>query len=316
MTYGRRFSRGSVVRRGPRPRLRTRRVGYPTGKAFLRRRTGVKRRMPVLLAPRPIKRRKVIQTRSTIPPRIRSPFKVQREVVATNFRTNAVTSLVANQIPEEDAQLFSLALSPKAGVGISPDRAVEGSKGRYVGCNIVGSIMLPSVNYGTIHFRVMVVQAKNPQAFPNGTIKFSDDTNFTAGFWKTQEYNDAAMTYQAYNGPTYQVRKNMAINTDRYKVLRMKYITCSDRAGHTTAQGFHFYIPMQAQLDDDRKITCQQFANNRTSTALANVDRYAYFNPVFLLIEPVMHTTESHAGSDQIFAGLDIDVKHTFRDAI
>lgn len=318
MTYGRRFTRASVVRRGPRPRLRTRRVGYPTGKAYLRRRQGVKRRMPMLLASRPLKRRKVIQTRPVVGPRVKSPFKCQREITSTTFSTPA-GGINPNSLPVVNNSVFTQLLSPRADVGIDSYRAVNGSKGRYLSANVLGSISYDPAYGGQpsgMTFVIRVVQCKVPDSIGGTAINFANDPNYASEFWKNQEYNDTEYSYSAIDQATWLTRQHMAMNMAKFKILRQKYVHVNNVNPEHRTKGFHFYIKMKAQLEEGRSMSAEQFASNRgTANTMSTVARYSYYNPIFLWIEPVLGQVDQVSVGSDSFAGLDVAVKHTFADS-
>jgi len=318
MTYGRSgFSRARMVRRGPRPRLRTRRVGYPTGKAYLRRRQGVKRSMPMLLAPRPIKRRKVVQTRPVLPARIKSRYKCQREVISTTFNTPSGGPINAGNLPTVNNSVFTLLLSPKAGVGINSYRAV-GDKARYLSANITGNLSFYSAYTGRpkgLTFVIRVVQCKVPDSLGGASVNFANDPNYSSEFWKQQEFDDGEYTYSAIDQQTWVTRQHMAMNMAKFKILRQKYVRVNAENPEHLHAGFHFYIKMKAMLEQDRKMTATQWSSFRVNNdSTEDVQRYAYYNPIFLWIEPVIGQSDEVTVWNSAFAGLDLSVKHTFDD--
>jgi len=318
MSYGRRFSSPGLVRRGRRSYPRTVRLGYTTRKA-LRRGLPVRKRLLRQKMARPLKKRR-IQTRPVFAPRTRSPFKCQREVISTSFfTTTSPAGLKQADQPNTSATLFALLLSPKSGTGINNYRSVEGSKGRYVGCNITGALSMDkgfSVQQ-KMSFVIRVIQVNLPDIIGGTDVDFGNDSTYMSEFWKEQEFSDGEYTYSNFADPTFAVRKYQAMNMSKFKVLKTKYITVNTANPEHKTKGFHFYIPMKAQLEKDRKMSAYQWDSFRAlSSGRTSVSRYAYYKPIILAIEPVLDSGEVHTPTEVPFTGIDLSIKHTFKDGI
>lgn len=310
MSYGRRFSGPGLVRRGRRTYNRTSRMGYTTRKA-LRRGLPVRKRLLRQKVARPLKKRRVM-TRSLAYQRQRSPFKTQREIIATSFMGNSDNSNYrATQAPEEAGQLYSLFLSPKVEVTTNSYRKVAGSKCRYIGCNIKGTLNVLG------DYIIRVVQLLDPDII-GGTALNVASSSWTEDFFKKQAHNDGEFSYADLDVLTNQERMYAAINEARFKVLKTKYITLPPSASSgVKKKGFHMFIPMNTMLENSRTMTTLEFANNRTDHTLSTVTRNSYFKPVFLLIEPIMRTGDEYiANNNQAIGNVDLSIKHSFKDTI
>lgn len=309
MSYGRRVP--GMVRRGRRTYNRTSRLGNFARKA-LRRGLPVRKRLlrSKAASSRPLKKRRT-QTRSVAWSRGRSPFKVQREIIATSFRGNATQTNVQSAV-DSRTQLFSLCLSPRAGTGVNDFRLVKGSKAKYVGCNIKGTLNIKG------DFIVRVVQCLDPDVFAGFEVNMAD-SHFTSNFWKKQAPGDSEYLYADLDGLSYQDRMYAAINNSRFKVLKTKYITMDDsfNRSYFVKKGFHMYIPMNATLETGRTMTTSEFSNHRSSNTMATITRMAYYKPIMLLIEPILRTGDSYAETMTAAIGcVDLSIKHSFRDSI
>lgn len=112
------------------------------------------------------------------------------------------------------------------------------------------------------------------------------------------------------SGPTQQVAQYAAINTDKFRVLKTKWINMGTDAGNTkTLKGCHMYVPLKRHIDKDTII------NSYTPKAGGNTEnnRYSYGKPVFLLIESFIPPGRTEV-TTLTYAYVSGQVKFAFKD--
>lgn len=311
MSYGRRFP--GVVRRGRRTYNRTSRMGYSARKALRRSLPIRKRLLRSKASGRPLKKRRV-QTRNVAWSRNRSLLKSQREIIATSFMGNTDSSMIlATQTPNATQHIYSQVLAPKYEVGANPVRVIDGTHANLMGCNIKGTLNIKG------DFLIRVVQLLDMD-IDGGTGVVPASSAYTDDFFKGNKVTDNETKLVDYEDYTFQERMYAPVNVARFKILKTKYIRLRPNAEKTIWQkkGFHFFVPMDARLHTDGKMTCSEWGTNRsTSTGVTTVTRYKYFKPVMIIIEPILRTGDSYvAASGTAFGHLDMSIKYTFKDSV
>lgn len=162
--------------------------------------------------------------------------------------------------------------------------------------------------------RISVVEAvtEDKPIVSTVPLEWTDTTHFD-DFWKAQTAgvkDETTVSWVNNTGPTAAAAQYAAINTDKFRVLKTKWITLGTDAGNGRAfRGVHMYVPIKRHIDKD---TIVNSYTPRSPSATAN-NRYSYGKPVFLLIESFMPPGRTES-SQQTYCYISGRIKFAMKD--
>lgn len=137
-------------------------------------------------------------------------------------------------------------------------------------------------------------------------------TSHFADFFKDQgagTQDEATVPFLGATAPTMAAAQYAAINTEKFRVLKTKWITLGTDLGNSkTFKGCHMYVPLRRHIDKD---TIVNSVSPRFNPADNN--RYSYDKPVFLLVESFLPQGYNNA-SQATWAYINGRIKYAMKD--
>lgn len=237
-----------------------------------------------------------------------SSMKIQTHDYYDNLTHNLNSTLQTLRTTGDCTGMF---LSPYS-VG-QADRTLINT-GTLLSCNIELTVrnMVPFQH----QIRVSVVELITEDAAITSTTTPLDwlNTVHFNSFFKKQNCtvkDEETMPFIGANGPDGIVAQYAAINTNKFRILRTKWITMGTDQNGDAFKGIHFYVPIRRHIDKDAIV------DSKTPRYGGNIDeeRYAYAKPVFLLFESFVPpgATVSDPIATQ-FATISGKIKYAFKD--
>ena len=247
-----------------------------------------------------------------------SPFKTQFEYYNIALTTSTNNAQLSSK-SVNGKETMGFLLSP--GRGGANDRNLIGSKGRFKGINIKGSIDNDLNIPITVRLSVVeLIEAKDPlkntTAFPQidwGAFVLLDT------YFKNADFAQDSHSYQPFYDIENYKRIHTPINIGEIKVLKQQYVSLGGSPGGTAndnqLQGFHFYIPMDREIDKDDFVVCAEHKQDPSSTLTNAAVRYSYAQPILLLVEWLCRPADDIPTAGQKLCNIAWTAKYTFKDS-
>lgn len=247
-----------------------------------------------------------VRTRYPTPGAFASSLKTQCEDYLDNIVQVAGRTTDSTRTNNNCTGLF---LSPLASG--QADRTLA-NNGTLLACNI--ELTLRNQTTYAHQLRVSVVELiTEDKPIESATQLDWLSTSHFDDFYKKQDStaeDDTTIPFIGASGPKDYVAIYSAINTNKIRVLKTKWITLgTDDAGQSPFAGVHMYVPLRRLIDKDSTVLC---STPRNGGNVADT-RYAYAKPVFLLIESFLPpgTVPSANNTHAFVAG---KIKFAFKD--
>ena len=253
---------------------------------------------------------KPIATRTTIRPKLKTPFKIQTEISHGDIVVSVRDLKIDTPMVINGTENGAMYIAPKPGP--NEDRCVSGNKAQYMCANI--RMVVHNRRNVPVTMRFTLIQVMDQKEYVTGAQNSFFTNQMCSNYWFNQNKDLPCTPPLGWANITGYLQRQYVHNKEAWKVLRQEIVDLGRNDGTgpiNPIKHVHMFCRMGHTLDKD--LTCT-FEEPVLATRVA-VTRMATKMPVFLVWE-VLPNPGDVFGANTTTASVMTEIKHTIRDNV